>query len=182
MIKDLILNYSQLSALTFPPELNINSHRISIKNNNIQNMEQTSYQNPDIALNERQILLWNSTSFNLMLTRVHMGANCPNPRSYDASHHSFETRCSKNGHSSCILYTPKHYSGGTLKETEEKFLKLAKNHGHAFTDGVKALYFRDLENSSVKSQRKLIVIQNQSTSSSQNLSTLQSLPQNNGTQ
>jgi len=78
------------------------------------------------------------------------------------------------------------YSKALLRRNFErdrrKILKLAKNHRHAFTDGVKALYFRDLENSSVKSQRKLIVIQNQSTSSSQNLSTLQSLPQNNGTQ
>ena len=102
------------------------------------------YQNPDSSVDSRPLYAIDSATFQIMMLRVHEGATCPNPRVYDATHHSLETRTSKSSHQNCTLFTPKYYSGKTPQETETKFLQLIVPFGHKVQNNVRAVFFRDL--------------------------------------
>ena len=89
-----------------------------------------SYYNPDEELQKRPILEKGSTQYQLMMVRIHEGGNCSNPRIYDATCHSLETRASRKDHGiKCVLMTPKYYAGDTIEETEKKFIQKVTLYG-----------------------------------------------------
>ena len=60
------------------------------------------------------------------IQKLHQGANARNPRTYCASHHSIETRTTRDYiiHKDCLKLTPANYAGKTFEETETKFFDL----------------------------------------------------------
>ena len=62
--------------------------------------------NPDFELRQRASICRNSQTYKIMILRIHQGAKIDNPRVYDASHHSMETRHSRNQHAT---YSPEKY-------------------------------------------------------------------------
>lgn len=113
------------------------------------------YPNPPSKIELRPFYDYNHPQFQLMMIRVHESGKCSNPRTYDASCHSFETRASRDEHEkTCILFTPRHYYGENEEETQTKFLKLIAAYGHIQMDKVRAIYFQDLENVKNKPQKK----------------------------
>jgi len=83
------------------------------------------WKNPDFELRKRALICRNNKTYKVIILRIHQGTKIDNPRVYDASHHSIETRHSKNQHSTCSLFTRKVYAEKELEETDEIFWKLA---------------------------------------------------------
>ena len=108
-----------------------------------------SFSNPPLEIQERPIYMKDSILYNVMISKIHQAAHSLNPRSYDLTHHSLETRSSKNEHKNCTIMTPKNYAGKTERDTEEVFWKLVEGK-YTVDNGLRAVYFRDLEPFSTK--------------------------------
>ena len=107
----------------------------------------TTYVNPPYDIFQRVHLPRHGETYNLMILRIHQGANSENPRAYDCQHHSLETRHSRIHHKTCTLFTPKSYARTTLQETEETFFNLAVQLKYANVTGntIIPVYFSELE-------------------------------------
>ena len=120
-------------------------------------MHTSSYTNPHFNIKERPIFLRDTALYGVMITRIHQGAQCSNPRTYCGTHHSLETRDTKDKiqHIACNLKTKMDYSGSSAEETEKKkMFTLASKAGLAVENGMKAIFFRDLATDEPQSRKK----------------------------
>jgi len=110
------------------------------------------YINPPIEINSRNPISRHGEIYNLMVLRLHEGSRCDNPRVYDPTHHSVETRSSRLQHKTCTLLTPKTCAQRELQGTEDTFWKSAIQ--LKFADGIKntivPVYFSELEQQTSK--------------------------------
>jgi len=83
-----------------------------------------------------------STPYKQLIEKVHNAANSKNPRTYCITHHSLETRTTKEYalHKNCKKETPMNYADKTLEGTENKFWKLCLKHNNIIGEEMVAVY------------------------------------------
>ena len=113
-------------------------------------MDQEYSANPPYEITNRPTYHRGSTIYQAMVAKIHRGANCSNPRSYNSAYHCFETRSARADAGQALRFTPKQYSGKDERETEQIFWSLAERMGFTSEAGMLGVYFKDLESFSAK--------------------------------
>ena len=115
----------------------------------------TFYTNPSFDISLRSAIPRHGEIYNIMVLRLHQGANNENPRAYDSTHHSLETRHTRNHHKSCTLFTPKSYARSTLEEAEKVFWNLSAQLKFADekANTIIPVYFSELDEQGTKSEK-----------------------------
>lgn len=104
----------------------------------------------DIKLRPR--LPKGSNLYLMQIEKIHKSAWAKNPRTYCSTHHSIETRTTKDYtiHKNCIKMSPKDYSGKNKDDTEEKFIALCTKLKYANEEGLLYVYFTGEESNTQK--------------------------------